>query len=270
MLRSPLDRPIGPMLRFALRNRINVITALVLRDMRTRFGRSHLGYLLAIMWPLSHLTVMVGGMVYMRRVSPLGGDPVVFAVTGILPYILCLYPARMMGYAMELNRALLFFPVIRPMDIIVSRAIVELFTASIVVLLVFSIALVAGFDLVPMDSHILVSGIMATVFLSLSMGFFNNIALSISKAWNIIFVTLLISMYISSGVVIPVAVLPEEIQYIISFNPLFHSVEWLRSAYFEDSSYYMLSKTYLLGVGLAFMLLGLMGERFLRGKMLVS
>jgi capsular polysaccharide transport system permease protein len=139
-----------------------------------------------------------------------------------------------------------------------------------VVLLVFSIALVAGFDLVPMDSHILVSGIMATVFLSLSMGFFNNIALSISKAWNIIFVTLLISMYISSGVVIPVAVLPEEIQYIISFNPLFHSVEWLRSAYFEDSSYYMLSKTYLLGVGLAFMLLGLMGERFLRGKMLAS
>lgn len=258
------------MLKLAVQNKLNVITALMLRDMRTRFGRSHLGYLIAVLWPFSHLAVMVGGMAYMRRISPLGGDPIVYGVTGILPYILCLYPARMIGFAIDLNRALLFFPVVRPIDIILSRSIVEMFTACIVVLLAFAVAFGLGYDLMPIDHYALVSGIMATVFLSISMGFFNNIALSISKAWNVVFIFSLIVMYLSSGVVMPVTMFPAEIQYLISFNPLFHSVEWLRSAYYQDGSSYLLSKQYLCSVGIGFLLLGLLGERFLRGKMLTG
>lgn len=213
---------------------------------------------------------MVTAMSYTRRISPLGGDPVIYAVTGILPYILCLYPARMMGQAIEANRALLFFPVVRPIDIILSRAIIEFFTAFMVVLLVFLIAYLLGFDLLPADPYVLVSGIISTVFLSISMGFFNNIAASIHRMWNIIFIFIVIIMYFSSGVIFPVYMFANDIQNIIHYNPLFHSVEWLRSAYFEDPSAEFLSKSYLVWISVSFLLLGLLGERFLRGKMLSS
>ncbi|CAN7566295.1 ABC transporter permease [Pararhizobium sp. LjRoot255] len=242
----------------------------MLRDMRTRFGRSHLGYIMAIMWPFSHLVIMASTMAYGRRFVNMGGDPVVFAVTGILPYILCLYPARMMGQAIEVNRALLFFPVVRAIDIMVSRALIELFTASVVVVLLFFSAFLLRIDLVPANKYALVSGILVTVFLAISFGFFNNIASSIFKMWHIIFVLSVIIMYFTSGVILNVTLMPYEIQTIISYNPLFQSVEWLRSAYYEDHYSEFLSKTYLVKVSAVVFFLGLLGERFLRGKLLSS
>lgn len=255
----------------ALRRKFNVIGALMLRDMRTRFGSSHLGYLIAILWPFSHLVIMVSAMAYSRRFTTMGGDPVVFAITGILPYILCLYPARMMGYAIEVNKGLLFFPVVRVIDIIFSRAIIELLTATVVVVLIFSCGLALGFDLVPTDIPSLISGILATVFLSLSMGFFANIAAAISPSWRIVLILSVIVMYLTSGVVVPFGFYPREIQNIVVYNPLFHSVEWLRSAYYDGDSYIdYLSKTYLVSFSIGFLFFSLLGERFLRGKVLSS
>jgi capsular polysaccharide transport system permease protein len=238
--------------------------------MRTRFGRSHFGYVMAIMWPFSHLVIMASSMAYARRFVPTGGDPIVNAVTGILPYILCLYPARMMAQAIELNRALLFFPVIRAIDIMISRALIEMFTAAIVVILLFFLAFMVNVDLVPVNIYAFVSGIMATVFLAISIGFFSNVAKSVFKMWQIIFILSIISMYLTSGVVINISVIPRDLQVIISYNPLFQSVEWLRSAYYEDDYSEFLSKTYLMSVSAVIFLLGLLGERFLRGKLLSS
>lgn len=256
------------MLLSALQKRSAVIFALMLRDMRTRFGGSHLGYLIAIMWPFSHLVVMVGGMAYSRRISPIGGDPIIFGVTGVLPYILCLYPSRMMGNAIESNRALLFFPVVRAVDIIISRGIVEFFTAFTVVLLVFLLAYLINYDLMPSDHYAIFSGVLATVYLAISFGFLNNVVSSLFKFWNMIFVVSVIIMYFTSGVILQVTIFPKEVQEIISFNPLFHSVEWLRSAYYEDNVSEMFSKAYLIGFATFVLFLGLLGERFLRGKML--
>jgi capsular polysaccharide transport system permease protein len=209
-------------------------------------------------------------MAYARRFMTTGGDPVVNAVTGILPYILCLYPARMMGQAIEMNRALLFFPVVRAIDIMASRALIELFTASIVVVLLFFSAFLLNIDLMPANKYALVSGIMATVFLAIAFGFFNNIASAILKMWHIVFILSVIIMYLTSGVVWDITLLPSDVQFIISYNPLFQSVEWLRSAYYEDSYSEYLSKPYFLSVSTVVLFLGLLGERFLRGKLLSS
>ncbi|WP_426124547.1 ABC transporter permease [Pararhizobium sp. PWRC1-1] len=242
----------------------------MLRDMRTRFGRSHFGYIMAILWPFSHLVIMASSMAYARRFVPTGGDPIVNAVTGILPYILCLYPARMMGQAIELNRALLFFPVVRAIDIMISRALIEMFTASIVVILLFFLAFLLDVDLIPVNIYAFVSGIIATIFLAISIGFFSNIAKSVFKMWQIVFILSVIVMYLTSGVVWNISLMPREMQVIVSYNPLFQSVEWLRSAYYEDSYSEFLSETYLIMVSAVIFLLGLLGERFLRGKLLSS
>jgi capsular polysaccharide transport system permease protein len=253
-----------------LGNKVNIIGALMLRDMRTRFGRSHFGYVMAVLWPFSHLVIMASSMAYARRFITTGGDPIVNAVTGILPYILCLYPSRMMGQAIELNRALLFFPVVRAIDIMISRAIIEMFTASIVVVLLFSSAILLNIDLFPVNPYAFVSGIIATVFLAISIGFFNNIAKSIFKMWQVFFILSIIVMYLTSGVVWSISTLPSDIQVIVSYNPLFQSVEWLRSAYYEDNYSEFLSRTYLISVASVILFLGLLGERFLRGKLLTS
>ena len=54
------------------------------------------------------------------------------------------------------------------------------------------------------------------------------------------------------------------------FDPLLHSVEWLRSAYYDGYGYGMLNKAYLIGYATAALIGALVIERFTRGLLLQS
>ncbi|MCF1480478.1 hypothetical protein FS782_26075 [Agrobacterium vitis] len=253
-----------------IKSRCKVIGALILRDMRTRFGRSHLGYLIAIAWPLVHLTVIVCMVSLANRVMPLGTESSVFVATGVIPYILCLYPARMMCFAIDSNKSLFLFPVIRPIDMIVARAVVEFLTAFTVVF-IFCITLYAfGVDIMPPNVALWASSLLATVYFSICFGVLNTVCFTLFKMWNAIFIGCILIMYASSGTFALPQTFSPEVRAIIWFNPLLHCVEWLRSAYYEGYGDDMLSKTYLLWFSTFLLFLGLTGERFLRGKLMSS
>ncbi len=254
----------------SLQRRLSVIFAIMIRDMRTRFGRSHLGYLVAIAWPLVHLSALVSMMLYANRVIPLGTDPAVFVVTGVLPYILCLYPARMMGYAVEANKSLFLFPVVRVFDVITARAIVEFLTAFTVVIIFCSVLMVFGVEIVPNNVPDWAYAVIATVYLSICMGFVNTIVSSLFRMWHVMFVLLMFLMYATAGVFVLPSTLSAEVRDVMWFNPLLHCVEWIRSTYYEGYGDDMLSRGYVLWVATICLMVGLLGERFLRGKLLSS
>ncbi|MDF8358666.1 ABC transporter permease [Ensifer adhaerens] len=254
----------------SLQRRLSVIFAIMIRDMRTRFGRSHLGYLVAIAWPLVHLSVLVSMMLYANRVIPLGTDPAVFVVTGVLPYILCLYPARMMGYAVEANKSLFLFPAVRVFDVITARAVVEFLTAFTVVIIFCSVLMASGVEIMPNNIPDWASAVIATVYLSICMGFVNTIVSSLFKMWHVIFVLLMFLMYATAGVFVLPSTFSAEVRDVMWFNPLLHCVEWIRSTYYEGYGDDMLSRGYVLWVATICLMVGLLGERFLRGKLLSS
>lgn len=248
----------------------NVIFAVILRDMRTRFGRSHMGYFIAIAWPLAHLLVIVSVVSFSNRVSPIGSDNSVFVASGVIPYVLCLYPARLIGMSIDMNKPLFLFPVVRTIDIIVSRVIIEFLTAFFVLFLFMCIMSFFVDEILPLNIYNWCGAVLATVYLSISMGVFNAIMTSILKFWPIIFVLFMLLMYFTSGVFIPVERLSQDIKDVLWFNPLLHSVEWLRSSYFEGYGDDMLSISYLFWFATILLFLGLLGEYFLRGKLLSS
>ena len=117
-----------------------ILLASMLRDMRTRFGRSYISFVISIAQPLFHLGIMFGIYVLTHRLAPIGDDPAIFAFTGLTPYILCLYPARFTAMAILQNKPLLQFSVISPIHLIVSRAILECLSA-VVVFIIFLVIL---------------------------------------------------------------------------------------------------------------------------------
>ncbi len=64
-----------------------------------------------------------------HKVAPIGDDPAVFAFTGLVPYIMCLYPARFTAMTVMQNKPLLNFTVVKPIHLVVARAILESLTA---------------------------------------------------------------------------------------------------------------------------------------------
>ena len=253
-----------------LRAQGRILGAVLLQDMRTRFGRSHLGYLIAVAWPLGHILVMMGAYLLVNSYAPIGDDPAVFLATGILPYILCLYPARQLAYALVQNRQLLNIPILRPMHLIVARLVLEMTTASFVCIIFYGILVFSGVEIWPSNLETAAGALFATLFLAIGLGVLNVVLVGLFGPFALMaFILVMIGLYVTSGVYIPIRLVPEPTRSIMTYNPLAHLVEWMRSAYFASYDPSEISKTYVIGIASIALLLGLLGERFMRNKMLV-
>lgn len=246
----------------------HVLVACILRDMKTRFGGSYHNYIIAVLWPTVHMGVLLTAYVFAHSVAPMGSEPAVFAATGILPYILCLYPARFMTASVSQNKSLLQFPHVKPIDIIIGRAVLETFNACVATLIFFFGLYVAGVDVWPVDVQAAAAAIGATVSLGLSIGMLNVVLFSlfgVGAVYGAVFLTT--GLYLTSGAFFPLEYVPPAFLQIDLFNPLLHCVEWLRFAFYDTEPLY-LSRSYVICVAAGFLALGLLGERLLRGKII--
>lgn len=240
----------------------------MLRDMRTRFGRSFFGYVVIVLWPLTHLLGLMSVYLLVRRAIPIGTSAPVFLATGILPYILCLYPARMIMMSLVQNHPLLYFPVVKSFDVIFARGVLEIITAFWVTVIFCVILYIFNVDFMPVLPEEAMLAIFATIYLAFAIGFVSAVLYKMMRAWLAILILLLILMYLTSGALFMPSTLPENVQNYLWFNPLLHSVEWLRSAYYEGYSYGWLSRSYLLGFATALLFVGILAERAVRGYIL--
>ena len=262
--------PIGPSLArrgAVLREHRRIVAAILLQDMQTRFGRGYWSYLVVITWPLAHAGVLLSVYILLNRIAPVGDEPALFALTGVLPYILSLYPGRMMAASYLMNRQLLAMPVIKPMHLMASGFIIELIIGSIVFLLLVTVLEMGGVNLWPNDVPQAVAALSATFFLALGLGAFNMVCSALFGTFYITFYVLFMAgIYIGSGVYIPAWLIPESTRRYLDYNPLFNLVEWLRSAYYASYDPDLVNKPLVLGTATVALFLGLAGERFLRNK----
>jgi capsular polysaccharide transport system permease protein len=252
-----------------LRAHGRVVQAILVRDMQTRFGRSHISYLVAIGWPLSHLLGIVVSFSVVNRMLPFGTDSVMFISTGALPYILCLYPARMMSMGLLQNMGTMSFPIVAPFHVIVARFIVEGLTAfAVVIVFVFGLWAVDS-EIVPNDAHMALLAVYASVFFGLSIGSLGMLLRSLAKTPGyVLMIMALIGMYLASGVMVPMHPSSETLRTLLGYNPIYQLVLWTRSAYFETHSVVPLDRWYVVLLSLILLTIALAGERLFRGKIM--
>ena len=247
-----------------------VVKAIVLRDLQSRFGRTLWGSLIIVAWPLSHLVFLVLAYLIIRRYVPIGTDAAVFFGTGVLPYILCLYPVRWIMFSIVQNRSLLGLPAIKASDVIVARSIVEIVSAFWVTTIFLLLLFLFGVDGIPRNINDAILAILSTLYLGFAMGWVGAVMYGITRAWLAFQYAGLIVMWLTSGAFFIPTNLPQKFRDVLWFNPLIHSVEWLRSAYYEGYGYGMLSKSYLLGYATVLLFIGLVLERAFRGRLMIQ
>jgi capsular polysaccharide transport system permease protein len=246
----------------------HVVGVVLLQDMKGRFNTgSYFGYLIAIGWPLSHLLILTLGYLLRTEISPIGDSPTVFIATGVMPYILCFYPARTMAIAIAENRQLLNIPFIKPIHLMISRCILEILNAIIVLAIFVLGAYLLGVDVTPEDPTIAFAAVGASIFLGVGFGFLNATLMGIfGPFYMIIFIMIFIGLFLTAGVYMSISVFPENVKEYIYYNPIAIIVDWTRSAYYISLDSERMSKTLVIYVASVFLALGLAGERFMRGK----
>ena len=125
---------------------IQVIHALILRELKTRFGGYRFGYLWAVGEPVAHVVVLSAIFGFRSPTTPEGIDFPVFIATGIIPY---LFFTRMVTRGMttvDANRPLFAYPQVRPFDALAARAALEAVIQSAVFMLVIGLGAWLGYD----------------------------------------------------------------------------------------------------------------------------
>ncbi len=164
-------RAIGTRISFlqALSQKRHVMTAVMLRDMRTRFFNHGLGFLIVALWPLAHMLILLAIYTVVGRKTPFGESLNVFFATGLIPTLAFMYVSRFMSLSLILNRPMLSFPVVTVVDIMTARAVLEIIAAYLTLIFMFAILLALGDDPIPFDVEQAVYAYLATLLLSVGV-----------------------------------------------------------------------------------------------------
>ena len=244
-----------------------IIVALMLRDIKTRFG-SGPKFFVAILWPLSHSFIILAINTAVGRTVPYGENGALWFATGLVPYMAFSYMSRFTMLGLVMDRPLLVFPIVKGADLLFARATLELLNASVVVMLTMLIFVVLGIDFTPLDFVQACYALGASMLLGFGFGILNGVIAGLMVPWVTGYAICQILMWIASGILFVPDALPETVRYWLSFNPALQGVEWMRSAYYDGYGTGVLDRNYMIGFALVSLLLGLGLDRCARGKIL--
>jgi ABC-type polysaccharide/polyol phosphate export permease/Flp pilus assembly protein TadD len=252
----------------AIQGQCRVVYALILREARTRFGDSTLGYGWALLEPILHILMLsLVFAVLMRGRPPIGTQFFIFYYTGIIPYHVFVHTSSSMTYAVTANSALLQLPVVGTFDVIVARGLLELATDIIVAAILLAGFAAIGSGRAPHDLLGVGGAVVAVWLLGCGFGFINAVINAFAKSWDKIWAQLTRVLYFCSGIFYVPGMMPDWIRDILAWNPVLQAVDWFRASFFAEYAPHWLDRGYLVAVAGLVLLAGLGLERGLRRRL---
>lgn len=250
-----------------LQGQLQVIHALVLRESRTRYGAHQLGYIWALLEPLFWVVTFYGLFYFSSRALPYGMNIVGFITTGIIPFLLFRETLNASLNAIQANKALLFYPQVRPLDLTIARSSLEAVTLTTVFAIIMG-ANSVHLGALNIDSPLsIMLGLLLASLLGASMGIFFSALSVYSNLVNRIIPLLMRPLFFISGLFFTANELPTQAREILMWNPVLHIVELVRDGWYNTYHAHYLDISYPLIWILGFAYAGLVLERLARRRL---
>jgi capsular polysaccharide transport system permease protein len=250
--------------------RWRVIYAIMLRDIRTRFGQTRLGYFWAIMEPITHLMTL-GAVFYALNHAPppVGDNLFLFYITGLVPFLMFSHISHDVMNAAEVNNVMLQLPIVKRTDIMVAHALRQFATEICVGIVIFSIAALLGQRGVPADPLTAMAAIALLGLLAAGVGAFNLVIVEAFPSYETLYASFIRLLYVASGIYFSPMAMPDWVREILTWNPILQGIEFFRSGFFPQYDPHWLDVNYLLIWVVASIGIGFALERALRARMVV-
>jgi capsular polysaccharide transport system permease protein len=234
-----------------------VIYALILRESLTKYGKTKLGYLWAILEPIVQLTILILVFSFLGRKSPIGGDLALFFTTGIIPFNLFRNIANRSTGALGSNQALLAYPHVTPLDVLISRSLLEAGTMLLVFILILVGFKFIGKEFSIYDLYNVMMGFLVLIIFSFGLGLIYASIKIYIESWDKIISSLNRPLFFLSGVFFTASMIPYEVRKYLIWNPIFQSIEWIRSGFFSSHGNEYLNISYTVSCAIFTLFLGL-------------
>lgn len=237
---------------------IRAITALMLREMGTTYGRSPGGYLWAILDPVLALALMSVLFSIAFGAPPLGTNFPLFYATGYLPFLMYSDIGGKIGGSIRYSRPLLAYPGVTFVDAMIARFVLNALTHTVVFfIIVFGATTVFGLHEY-FDYPKIVEALTMAFSLALGIGALNCYLMSSFPVWERVWSILNRPMFMISGVFFLFDGVSQPWRDWLWLNPVAHVIDQMRAGIFATHEGRYTSPLYVYTVAAVSLLIGMM------------
>ncbi|MGC6331231.1 ABC transporter permease [Rhizorhabdus sp. FW153] len=249
-----------------LTHQMNVVGALVLRELHTRFGRNNIGYLWMIGEPMMLATVV--GAIHAFQPGHLGSTipPVALSVVGYCIFIIFRGVFNRAESIIESNLPLMYHRMVSVLNLSIARVVVETAGCVTTFIILYSLLILLGFAQLPARPLYAMGGIAMMVWISFALGL--NVTAVTFERPTLQRLVHPISYFMMplSGAFFVVDWLPPALQKALDWIPMVNIFEIIRYGMFEVASSQHLYPGYAVAWCAVFTYTGLLGIRRLRKR----
>jgi capsular polysaccharide transport system permease protein len=233
-----------------------VISALMLREMATRYGKSPGGYAWALIEPLGAILILATAMSFLFRSPALGNSYILFYATGILPFGLYQSVSNNMSRSINFSRALLFYPAVTWADAVAARFFLNILTELLVKVIIFSVVLLMTDSQALLSVGPIMLSVLSCIVFGAGIGMLNCALIGLFPVWMNVWSILTRPLFLLSGIFFLYESVPPVAQTIMWYNPLIHIIGMMRAGFYATYTPTYTSPIYVMSVGLICLFLG--------------
>lgn len=208
-----------------------VLFALLLREMKARVGGQWVGAIWTLIEPLAHVLMILTIFTVLRGGNMPGVEVPVFLAVGLLPFFLYQHLATRLMEAITANRGLFAYRQLKPLDPLIARAGVEALMNLSVYVVTLGLLGWLGYHVLPQRPLEAIGIGVLVLLLGTGAGLLFAVAGHERPRVKAFARMLNMPMYLASGAIFPLAVLPPEALRWLLLNPMAHLVDLSRQAF---------------------------------------
>jgi capsular polysaccharide transport system permease protein len=252
---------------YAFSVQVDVIGALLMRELHTRFGRDNIGYFWAVLEP-GILAIAVTIMhVAASAHTGIGLAPVPFWLVGYTPYCMFRFMVLRGESAIESNRTLLYHRMVTITDLMVARGLLELASTVAAMAMLLGTAWLFGFGNLPDRPLLMIAGLAQLWWFSFGLSLV--VAAACEKS-TIVQRFTHPAVYVSlplSGAFFLLKWVPHPWREYLAWSPMISAFEQMREGQFADFNSAYVDPFYILSWSAVLTVLGLFAIRITRRDM---
>lgn len=253
-------------LREGIRVQRRVISALMIRDMMSRYGRSNIGFLWVVLEPMLLTSLVMVLWSALRSPYEHGVELVAIVLTGYMPLTLFRHLSQVGSHIYRNNMPFLYHRHISFIDVIVARALLEFIGTTAALVVVYTI-LVAFELLSPIkDAGLCVAGWFILAYLAFGLA---SVIAILSEAFDAAERFIQPFQYILlplSGAFYMIDWLPTSAQHVAWFMPTAHCYEMFRAGFLGEEVRTTFAAWYPLAWATAMTAIGLGSIEYVRDR----
>ena len=257
-----------PAVSSALTVQGRVIYALMMREVHTIYGNTRLGYLWALIQTMWGIGIFWSMRYLVGAAAPHGMHILMFLLVGFGFFNMF---SGIIGKCMSAvagNKALLTFPQVTPVDLMLSRTIITWATELVAALLLISIGMLFGMPFYLTDVGGLLFLLLLVPLFGLGMGMLcASLAVLYPTLEKIVPMVMRVLFFVS-GLFFSATMLPSYVLQYVWYNPMIQIIEWGRVCLSRGYSTIHYSPLYLVSVTGVSLCLGFLLERYVRRRLI--